>query len=125
VSLLVVHTYLRASSLLRQYDKEGVCEPLPRLLPGAAAPPAGRSEELREGEALGPARWQALSPAAKAKRKALLIPVFTYGRGGARTWVPATLEPDVTEAAVQDFMTFVLMDRDIACNASTVIGIMW
>jgi hypothetical protein len=35
------------------------------------------------------------------------------------TWVPATLEPEVTEAAVQDFMTFVLMDRDIDCNASS------
>jgi len=64
-------------------------------------------------------RWQALSPAAKAKRKALLIPVFTCGRGGARTWVPATLEPEVTEAVVQDCMTFVLMDHDIERNASS------
>ena len=64
-------------------------------------------------------RWQALSPAAKAKRKALLIPVFTCGRGGARTWVPATLEPEVTEAAVEDLMTFVLMDHDIERNASS------
>ena len=64
-------------------------------------------------------RWQALSPAAKAKRKALLTPVFTCGRGGARTWVPATLEPEVTEAAVEDLMTFVLMDHDIERNASS------
>ena len=58
-----------------------------------------------EKEQLLGQRWQALSPAAKAKRK-VLIPVFTCGRGGARTWVPATLEP---EAAVEDLMTFVLM----------------
>ena len=51
-----------------------------------------------EKEKLLGQRWQALSPAAKAKRKALLIPVFTCGRRGARTWVPATLEPEVTEA---------------------------
>ena len=55
-------------------------------------------------------RWQALSPAAKAKRK-VLIPAE-----GARTWVPATLEP---EAAVEDLMTFVLMDHDIERNASS------
>ena len=35
---------------------------------------------------------------------------------GARTWVPATLEP---EAAVEDLMTFVLMDHDIERNASS------
>ena len=64
-------------------------------------------------------RWQALSLAAKAKRKALLIPVFTCGRGGARTWVPATLEPEVTQAAEQDFMAFVLMDHDIERHASS------
>ena len=34
-----------------------------------------------EKEQLLGQRWQALSPAAKAKRKALLIPVFTCGRG--------------------------------------------
>ena len=72
-----------------------------------------------EKEKLLGQRWQALSPAAKAKRKALLIPVFTCGRGGARTWVPATLEPEVTEAAVQDFMAFVLMDHEIERNASS------
>ena len=72
-----------------------------------------------EQEKLLGQRWQALSPAAKAKRKALLIPVFTCGRGGARTWVPATLEPEVTEAAVEDFMAFVLMDHDIERNASS------
>jgi len=72
-------------------------------------------------------RWQALSLAAKAKRKALLIPVFTCGRGGARTWVPATLEPEpeVTEAAVEDFMAFVLMDHDIERNASSDRDDMW
>ena len=57
-----------------------------------------------EKEQLLGQRWQALSPAAKAKRKALLIPVFTCGRGGARTWVPATLEP---EAAGEDLTMFV------------------
>ena len=72
-----------------------------------------------EKEKLLGQRWQALSPAAKAKRKALLIPVFTCGRGGARTWVPATLEPEVTEAAVEDFMAFVLMDHDIERHASS------
>ena len=63
-----------------------------------------------EKEQLLGQRWQALSPAAKAKRK-VLIPAE-----GARTWVPATLEP---EAAVEDLMTFVLMDHDIERNAGS------
>jgi hypothetical protein len=89
-SLLIVHT-------LRQHDKAGVFEPLPRFLPSSAAAPAADLKGSEKEKLLGQ-RWQALSPAAKAKRKALLIPVFTCGRGGARTWVPATLEPEVTEA---------------------------
>ena len=73
-----------------------------------------------EQEKLLGQRWQALFPSCEGQEEGvLLIPVFTCGRGRARTWVPATLEPEVTQAAVEDFMAFVLMDHDIERNASS------
>ena len=106
-SLLVVHTFVSPSPTLQRE----LCEPLPRLLPRAAAALAGRPEGLREGAALGPAVAGTL-PGCEGQEEGTHTGFHLRPRG-ARTWVPATLEP---EAAVEDLMTFVLMDHDIERN---------